>query len=297
MKKYFLLILLFFFFSGCGLYSSPQPINTNHSEILASPTPFAKETRHPEVLNSSLVILKDMENFTKYLPTLMFHHINNTSANDPNKVEYNLSYSPEKFEQFLMFFQENHIETLTFWDLKGILEGKRSFPERYVMLTFDDGFEDQYLNAFPLLKKYHMKGVFFIISNRPGNDHDYATWKQIQEMAEDGQEIASHSVTHPDLSVLPDQKLADEIQKSKKTIEFYTEKPVISFCYPSGEYNEKVVKMTKEHYLFARTTKKGKYFSVANRYEMPMIRISPTTELPSLSSWLQKSNFQSSPSS
>lgn len=153
------------------------------------------------------------------------------------------------------------------------------------MLTFDDGHVDHYQNAFRLLKQYNMKGVFFIISKKPDNDPNYANWQQIKEMSTNGQEIGSHTASHLNLTTLSAEELNYEIAGSKKFIEEKIEKSVISLCYPAGKYSDEVVQNVEKNYLFARTTNQGKYFSLQERFEIPMVRMFPETGIASLKSW------------
>ena len=139
-----------------------------------------------------------------------------------------------------------------------------------------------------MLKKYNMKGVFFIISKKPGLDANYATWEQLKEMAENGQEIASHTVSHLDLTTLSDKRIIYELATSKKTIEEKIGKPVITLCYPAGKYDDRAIKIASDNYLFARTTKWGQYFSLDKKYEIPTIRIAPTTNMGLLRSLYKK---------
>jgi peptidoglycan/xylan/chitin deacetylase (PgdA/CDA1 family) len=246
----------------------------------------------PDTAAPSLVIPDNMKDFKEYIPILVFHYIEDVPRNVPDQLRYRLSFPAEKLDQFCAFFKEHNIETLTFWDMKDIIEGKRKKPEKAVMLTFDDGYLDDYKNAFPILKKYGMKGVFFIISKFPDNDPNYATWAQLKEMSDNGQEIASHSVTHPDLRLLDDKKLAYELEASKKTIEEKIGKPVISFCYPSGKYDNKVREVAKKNYIFARSTISGRYFSVKKLYDIPIVRIFPTSSVKFLEILFKESTKQ-----
>ena len=241
-----------------------------------------------EEISTKLNIPENNQLFEKYLPILMFHYIENIPSNSSDQTRYKLSFSPQKLEQFLIFFKENNIETLTFWDLKEIIEEKKDFPEKAVILTFDDGYKSHYDNAFSILKKYNAKGVFFIISNKPDNDLNYANWNQLKEMTSNGQEIASHTVSHPNLTNLSETKIKNELEISKNIIEEKIGKPVISFCYPAGKYDKQVIEIAKENYLFARTTKPGKYFSLQRRYEIPTVRMFPTTRIASLEIWFDK---------
>lgn len=256
-----------------------SPVEEQKSDV-TEPKPQTDNSRLNPTLNIS-----QHEDFEEYLPILMFHYIEDVPSNSPDQLRYGLSFSPEKLEQFLIYFKENSIETLTFWDLKQIIEKEKEFPEKAVILTFDDGYTSHYQSAYKLLNEYGMKGVFFIISDKPDNDPNYATWEQIAEMSESGQEIGSHTVSHPNLADLPEETVKHELETSKNSIEEKIQKPVISLCYPAGKYDEKVIKIAKENYLFARTTEPGKYFSLNERYTVPTVRIFPTTGVASLETW------------
>ncbi len=98
----------------------------------------------------------------------MFHYIKDVPSTTSDKLYYGLSFSPQRLEKYLQYFQKHNIETLTYRDIKAIREGKKPMPKRAVMLTFDDGYTESYIEALPLLEKYKAKGTFFVISNRPG---------------------------------------------------------------------------------------------------------------------------------
>ncbi|MBD3300432.1 MAG: polysaccharide deacetylase family protein [Candidatus Moranbacteria bacterium] len=296
MKKYILLSIIIILLSGCNNSRIDEPkqeknISTKHQENIKVPENKTKpiEQINNETFEATLNIPAENKELKKYLPILMFHYIKDVPSDSPDQLGYKLSFSPDKLEQFLVFFKENNIETLTFWDLKDIIENKKPFPKKAIILTFDDGYIDHYQNAFRILKKHNMKGVFFIVSNMADNDPNYATWEQIKEMSENGQEIASHTVSHLDLATLSDEKIKYELETSKKTIEDKIDKPVISLCYPAGKYNDRVIKVAKENYLFARTTEPGKYFSLSERYQIPTVRMFPTTGLASLKIWFDVS--------
>ena len=303
--KITLLLMIFLLATGCSKSKTSEPKsekvisekNLSKADLNNSKSTFPEKTSpensvkkkkeivNKEELEATLSIPEDNANFREYLPIFMFHYIKDIPSDTPDQLGYRLSFSPEKLEQFLVFFKENNIETLTFWDLKNIIEKKREFPKKAVMLTFDDGHIDHYQNAFRILKKHNAKGVFFIISGKPDNDHLYANWDQIKEMSDQGQEIASHTISHLDLRNLSSEKIKQELEISKQVIEEKIGKPVISFCYPAGKYNQKVLEIVKENYLFARTTQAGKYFSIQKRHEIPTVRMFPETSVSSLKIW------------
>jgi peptidoglycan/xylan/chitin deacetylase (PgdA/CDA1 family) len=290
--KYFLVLCGALAFSGCTGSQSSENGSDRGNEVEITQQPENSDTPEsttdevePEELDPTFSIPPSNQNFKEYIPTLMFHYIRDMPADSPDQLGYRLSFSPEKLEEFLIYFKENNIETLTYWDLKNIIEGKEEMPEKAVMLTFDDGHADHYTNAYRILEKYSMKGVFFIISGKPDNDWNYADWSQIKEMADSGHEIASHTINHPDLSNMSIDMVRQELEVSKSTIEEKIGKPVISFCYPAGKYNSTVLSIVEENYLFARTTNPGRYVSVSERFELPTQRIFPDTGTASLDAW------------
>jgi len=298
MKKYILFATaIFLFFVG---YDVKQNLNeevernilrtqeTEFTETAEELSVNEKIKKGVEEISTELNIPEDNLLFEKYLPVLMFHYIEDVPSDSSDQMRYKLSFSPQKLEQLLIFFEERNIKTLTFWDLKRIIERKKEFPKKAIILTFDDGYKSHYDNAFPILKKYNAKGVFFIISSKPDNDLNYASWDQLKEMADNGQEIASHTVSHPNLANLSKVEIRNELEISKNIIEEKIGKPVISFCYPSGKYDQRVIEIAKENYLFARTTKSGKYFSLQKRYEILTVRIFPTTGIASVEILFEK---------
>ena len=129
----------------------------------------------------------------------MYHYISVPPAG-ADIYRRDLSVTPALFESHLKYLTDAGYHAITLDDLLYALAQGRELPAKPVILTFDDGYEDNYTNAFPLLQKYNMVGHFFIISDfvnqeRPG----YMTWPQIEEMAAAGQRFGSHSRDHPNL--------------------------------------------------------------------------------------------------
>ena len=168
---------------------------------------------------------------------LLYHKILKDST-DANKYVLN----SRKFEEQLSYLRANGYRSLLPKDISN--PGLNEDSDKVVMLTFDDGTEDHYALVFPLLKKYEMKGVFFVVAkyiNSPG----CLTDSQIKEMEEKGMEFGSHSYSHPLLDALDKQKIHFELMKSKQELESICGKVIISFAPPGGWYNEDVVNCAK----------------------------------------------------
>ena len=193
------------------------------------------------------------------IPILMYHYIR--VVDDPDdKTGINLSVTPDKFSEQLDYLEEEGYHTINFRD---VLAG--SIPEKPVILTFDDGYEDFYTSAYPELKKRNMTAVSYVITGKTSNR--YLAKEQIRELSNSGIEIGSHTLSHLSLSLLGDEKAEKEISLSKQVLEEIIGQEIISFCYPAGRFNAKTVELVKKSgYDFATTTKAG----LAN-FEDPLV--------------------------
>lgn len=117
-----------------------------------------------------------------------------------------------------------------------------------VVLTYDDGFEDFYDNAFPALQARGMKATIFPIAAYVGKDSSWDVFgrrphlskDQLRAIAEAGHEIGSHTLTHPDLTLLSDDDLTRELADSRALLEDTTGMPVTSLSFPLGSWNQRV---------------------------------------------------------
>ncbi len=206
------------------------------------------------------------------LPIFMYHYIRDYS--DPNdQLGINLSVSPNTLAAQLDYIQKQGYTTITFENVKN-----NSIPKKPIMLTFDDGYLDFYTNAFPQLKARGMKAVVYIITSPPAYG-EYLTKNQIRELSDYGIEIGSHTISHRNLATATDEKAIEEITKSKAYLEKIIGKPVISFCYPSGQYNTQTPEIVKNAgYLYAVTTKKS-LSSLESPFEISRFKIGDNSNL------------------
>lgn len=203
---------------------------------------------------------------------LMYHYIGDLPQNADN-IRKGLTVSGEEFEGQLKYFTQKGytITTLSGFDT---FRQRQQIPEKLAILTFDDGYLDNYEVAFPIMKKYNATGTFFIITKKIGTT-GYMTEEQIKELSSSGNEIGSHSVNHLSLDKYKGNSLKSEIVDSKETLEKLISKTVISFCYPAGKYNADTTKAVEEAgYKYAVTTQSsngtldlGKSFEIT-RYRM-----------------------------
>jgi peptidoglycan/xylan/chitin deacetylase (PgdA/CDA1 family) len=200
------------------------------------------------------------------VPILVYHHVL------PGRGSSLLFVSPEGFEQQLKYLRDNGYRTVTFGDLADCLEYGAVLPERPVILSFDDGWENQYQYAFPLLRKYGFAGTFYVVSGYL--DHpNFMTTDQLKTMIAGGMTIGSHSRSHPALPGLGGgSRLKDEIAGSKAWLEQQLGVPIDTFAYPYGAYTASVVAATKAAgYRTARTVDGGTRDTLDNLETLPGI--------------------------
>jgi peptidoglycan/xylan/chitin deacetylase (PgdA/CDA1 family) len=148
-----------------------------------------------------------------------------------------LTVTVEIFDQQMKFLQENGCHIITFTTLVDHLKEASELPAKPVIISFDDGWEDQFVYALPLLQKYNYTATFFVVTNFVGSS-GFLSWSQLRTMLVDGMEVGSHSRSHPRLDRInnPDV-LRDQIYTSKQILESRLRAAVDEFAYPYGSYN------------------------------------------------------------
>jgi peptidoglycan/xylan/chitin deacetylase (PgdA/CDA1 family) len=176
------------------------------------------------------------------IPVLAYHQISDDFSWTITRQTKN------QFERGMGFLRDERYEA--------VLPSATFDPEfcrndKSVILTFDDGFEDFYLNAVPALKKYGFTACIFIITGYIGkkSNWDYnwgrfkrrhLSWEQISDLSQAGFEIGSHTANHPDLTRIPQRYLNFEMQASKETLEDKLGREIKFLSYPFGRYNRVV---------------------------------------------------------
>ena len=105
------------------------------------------------------------------------------------------------------------------------------------ILTFDDGNKSDFEIVLPILNKYKLKAIFFIVPFFVGKE-DYLTWEQIKVLKDNGMEIGSHSLTHPNFTKLNKDEKITEIMESKRIIESKLNSKIHSFAFPFGFFDK-----------------------------------------------------------
>ncbi len=174
-----------------------------------------------------------LKGFSETIPILMYHYIEPPTATTTLKGLY---IDPIIFDKQLEALKKDNYQTLFISELATNLESEKKLTGKNIVLSFDDGYEDFYTQAWPILKKYNYKATLYIIINRL-DTKGYLTRAQVKELAaSDLVEIGSHTFNHPDLRSLKKKDANFEIQASKKILETISGRPVLTFAYPFGYY-------------------------------------------------------------
>lgn len=193
----------------------------------------------------------------KKIPILMYHAVSDDLWGIPE-----LFVSPSEMEKQLAYLVENGYDPITFEDIQYIDQ-----YDKPVLLTFDDGYDDNYLELFPLLQKYNAKATVFVIANAFEMNHKLNK-DQVREMSDSGLvSIQSHGMTHHDMNVMGEEELHYELGESKRILTEVTGKEVFVLCYPTGKYSDLTLEIGREYYKFG-TKMTGK---LCNTSEDPML--------------------------
>ncbi len=206
------------------------------------------------------------------VPIIMYHKIDNDAAVSK------LSVSPESFKRQMSFLKKHNYNVVRLEDLSDLVKSGK-IPYKTIAITFDDGYENNYIDAFPILKEEDLTATIFINPNRIGED-GYLTWDEVIEMSKSGViSIGSHTMNHAYLPDLEDEKLDVEIVDSKDVIENRIRKEVSSFSYPLGGFNDLVRdKVINARYKIAVATNPGKDYPKNDLFAMKRLRISRTSD-------------------
>ena len=178
------------------------------------------------------------------VPILMYHHIAPTPQRTPQMGDYDyrlavdLTVTPQAFAAQLDWLIGHGYQTITLQQVMAALYNGVALPPRPIVLSFDDGYQDNAQNAGPALMQRHMVGIFDVITGLVGNASgplQYMTWPEITMLAHEGMQIESHTIFHRDLGTLSDVELRTELVDSRQTIAQHLGQAPQFICYPSGE--------------------------------------------------------------
>ena len=223
------------------------------------------------------------------IPILMYHAVH---VMDPSEASNaNLIVDPDLFEAQIKALSKAGYYFLTPEEAYKAFTENALPAKKVVWLTFDDGNEDFYTIAYPILKKYKAKATNNIITGfvKKGNAGNL-TVKQMKEMMTHGMSFQSHTVNHPDLSTTDKATQKVELSDSIDFLENKLNTKVNTIAYPSGRYNQTTLDLAKKTYKLGLTTNEGLASAKDGLLSLNRVRILPTTTAKGLLSEIATDN-------
>lgn len=236
----------------------------------------------------------------KPIPVLMYHRVPASAI----EARHRTFVEAAKFARHLKFFAWRGLQTLTFKEYLAFSKGERpasDFPRKPLVITFDDGYLDNFTNMLPLTKRFGYHGVLFLLgdANVTANFWDHGenrddnllmSREQCKAFVASGWEIGAHTLSHPDLTKLDDDQARHEICASKRALEEELDTDVVSFAYPFGHYSSRIKEMVKEAgFSFGIATDNGGITIEDDRFALFRVNMFPNETMFSLfkktSSW------------
>ena len=183
------------------------------------------------------------------IPILMYHMIKNTL----NGKERRIHVSKVTFEKHLRTLAKKGFTSISLQELYNAFKGQRSLPYKPIIITFDDGYLDNFELAFSILRKYSFTATIFLPTNLIDNNKNnlfngrhLMSWNEIKTMHENGISFASHTATHPHLTQLSDEEILEELSRSKEVMEKRFGQKCHFIAYPYGDFNSRVRELTEK---------------------------------------------------
>ena len=228
-------------------------------------------------------------NKKKYdIPVIMYHRVIN---NPENEGVYGTYIYEDMFKKHLQYLKDKNYTVITFKDLDKIgWRNRFEKGKKYIILTFDDGYKDNYELAFPILKEFGFKATIFLMGSLTYNEWDVKAGgerkfslmsvEMIKEMQDYGIEFGAHTFNHPKINTLSNEEIAHQIVDVRKPLEEKIGKEIITFAYPYGILNDYAKEMAKKaDYTFALATDSGSVCLSDDLYQIRRIAIFPNTNL------------------
>ncbi len=188
---------------------------------------------------STLVKNINFKHNDKGIPVLMYHAIGYEKGNT-------VRVPKENFIEQMKYLKDNGYVTLTLDEAYNFFANNKPVPEKSVVLTFDDGYVDNYVEALPVLKDFGFKATIFVITGAVDKSKSYMNVEQLKEMEASGMDIQSHTVHHDHLAQLSYEKQLETLKNSKDFLEKTLNKKIKYFAYPYGEYSKDSLKAIRD---------------------------------------------------
>jgi len=187
---------------------------------------------------------QDVQSATAGVPVLMYHSIGTTTT----RKFRDFAVDPAEFAEQMDYLDYQGYQTVTGADVAELQASGTPLPERSLVLTFDDAYEDFYTAALPVLRRHGFCSTLFVPTGcvgmtawfnafMGGELHLMMSWQALCDALTERVEIAAHSHTHPHLDLMPEDVVRDEVNRSRGLLQDRLGVPVEGFAYPFGYWN------------------------------------------------------------
>ena len=219
-----------------------------------------------EVICAVIFLLPEPDGF----PILEYHQVTDEFL-DPDFEIYNVP--PAEFATQLDYLQAEGYTTITLQDFMRVVHGKGELPQKPIVLTFDDGYADNYHTMLPILEAHSMTAVIYVITNELGKKN-YLKLDELKDLQRRGIEIGSHTADHLPLTSYDKDFQRRQIRESKIFLEWSGLETIYSLSYPNGAFNSDIEEILREeNYLTAVTGEAGLNTLQTNPYELYRVHI------------------------
>ena len=232
-----------FVFSACQSTSGDTSNTASIATDTVSKKPVKTEADTTQQPADAATILARKE-----VPVLCYHQIREWLPSDGKRAKDDI-ISPTKFKEHVKMLADSGYNSILPDQLYDYLVYGEALPEKPIMFTFDDTDLDQYTVAYPTLKQYGFKGVYFIMTVSIGKKGRiaYMNAEQIKELSDNGNVIASHTYDHKNFAKFTEEDWKTQIDDPTEKLEKITGKKVEYFAYPYGVYKASLLPKLKEH--------------------------------------------------
>ncbi len=236
------LFLCPFLFSGCQSTSGESNLSATTKATDTSSVATAPKADTLKAADAATILAK------KEVPVLCYHQIREWLPSDGKRAKDDI-ISPAKFKEHVKMLADSGYQSILPDQLYDYLVYGKKLPEKPIMFTFDDTDLDQYTVAYPTLKQYGFKGVYFIMTVSIGKKGRiaYMNAQQIKELSDQGNVIASHTYDHKNFAKFNEEDWKTQIDEPTQKLEKITGKKVEYFAYPYGVYKSSSLPKLKEH--------------------------------------------------
>lgn len=242
---------------------------------------FHRESRSVTPVTVSSVSLPQVPETAEFaVPVLMYHRIADLTPREAQSLLMrDLTVSPADFERQIAYLAENGFSFLLAREVEEAVRDGRSLPRRAVAITMDDGYKDNFEQAFPILRKYGARATIFLVTNTV-NTSGHLAWDDVMVMKRERVGYGSHTVHHYELTELTVPQMDYELRESKRVLEVRLFERISAVAYPSGKYNRTVAERTEAAGYLAGWKKGGGPVQPGmDPYLLPRVRVNGDTTL------------------